>query len=267
MKHALVIYNPVSGHRKLGDAAQTIRQTLEDNGFTWRWHETKPKQNLSDLLKEPFDRIVVCGGDGTVAETVKALILSRTKTPLVLIPTGSANLLALTLGIPFFQVRRALELGLTGTVRTLDVMRVNRTHFGVIAVGRGYDAFLMQETPRKLKRKLGLFAYAWVFLKTFLFYRSRPFKLTIDGERSTVFAKSIMVFNLIPLPFLKIHPHDGVLNVLMMKSSGILEQKMGKTISIKSPKEFSFQVDGELLHRKVVNIETLPAALTVVCKK
>lgn len=267
MKKALVIFNPVSGKKKWGDTAILLQDLLEKNGYDYTWYETKPKQNLKPLFKEKYDRIVVSGGDGTVAEVVRAKLDSKVKTPLVVVPQGSGNLLALSLGIPLMQPGRALEMGLNGEARTVDVMRVNKTHYGVIAVGRGYDAFLMKETPRELKRKLGLFAYAWIFLKTFLFYRSQPYEVTIDGKHHSVIARSIVAFNLFPFPLVPIRPDDGIVNVLILTSRGLLEHHTGKNISIKSQQELEFQLDGEVLRSKVVNIETLPKALSLVCKK
>jgi len=264
MKNALVIYNPVSGHKKWADVPAALQDTLKKNDYEWKWYETQPKQDLAPLFKENYYRIVVCGGDGTVAEVVRAMMEAKVKTPLVVVPQGSANLLALTLGISLLQPGRALQAGLTGKPRVLDVMRVNRVHYGTIAVGRGYDAFLLQETPRQLKRKLGLLAYAWVFFKTVLFYHSQPYKITIDGQRHSVLARSVMVLNMLPFPLVPIRPDDGVLNVLILTSKGLLEHYTGKTISIKSPKELKFQLDGEVLKSKVVNIETLPAALTIL---
>lgn len=267
MKKALVIFNPVSGYKKWGDVPALIKETLVKKGYEWTWYETKPKQDLTTLFTQKYDRVIVSGGDGTVAETVRALLETKTSAPLVIIPQGSANILAMTLGLPLLQPGRALKLGLEGSVRTLDVMHVNRKYYGVIAVGRGYDAFLMKETPRELKRKMGLFAYAWIFIKTAFFYRSQPYKLSIDGERMDVVAKSIMVFNLFPFPFVPIKPHDGVLNVLILTSKGKLLHYTGKTISIKAHKEQSFQLDGEVLKSKAVSIETLPSQLNVMCKK
>lgn len=272
MKKALVIFNPVSGYKKWGDVPALIKETLVKKNYEWTWYETKPKQDLVNVLQQvknegAIDRVIVSGGDGTVAETVRAMLETKTSAPLVIIPQGSANILAMTLGIPLLQPGRALKLGLEGTVRTLDVMHVNRKYYGVIAVGRGYDAFLMKETPRGLKRKMGLFAYAWIFLKTALFYRSQPYKLSIDGKRMEVVAKSIMVFNLFPFPFVPIKPHDGVLNILILTFKGKLLHLTGKTISIKAHKELSFQLDGEVLKSKAVSIETLPSKLKVMCKK
>ncbi|MFA6023997.1 MAG: diacylglycerol kinase family protein [Candidatus Gracilibacteria bacterium] len=267
MKKALVIFNPVSGHKKWGDTSALFQGILEKHGYDYTWYETRPNQDLLPLFKNPYDRVVVSGGDGTVAEVVRAMMETKAEMPLVVVPQGSGNLLALSLGIPLLQPGRALKMGLTGKPRSLDIMRINRTHYGTIAVGRGYDAFLMQETPRELKRKLGLLAYAWVFLKTALFYRPEPYKLTIDGQRSAVFARSIMVFNAFPFPLVPIRPDDGVLNILVLTSKGLLQHHKGKTISIKSPKEFKFQLDGEVLKGKVVTVETLPAALKIICKK
>lgn len=267
MKKALVIFNPVSGYKKWGDSAILLQDLLEKNGYEYTWYETKPKQNLAPLFTKKYDRIIVSGGDGTVADVLRAKLKAKVKTPLVVVPQGSGNLLAMSLGIPLLQPGRALELGLNGEARTLDVMRVNKSHYGTIAVGRGYDAFLMKETPRHLKRKLGLFAYAWVFFKTALFYRCQHYELTIDGAHHSVLARSIVVFNIFPFPLVPIRPDDGLLDVLVLTSRGLLEHHTAKKISIKSQKELEFQLDGEVLKSKVVNVEILPAALSIVCKK
>lgn len=267
MKKALVIFNPVSGKKKWRDVPTLMQDVLEKYGYDYTWYETKPSQNLKPLFESKYDRIVVSGGDGTVAEVIKTMVQCGIKTPLVVVPQGSGNVLALTLGIPLLQPGRALELGINGEPQKLDLMCINKKYYGAIAVGRGYDAFLMRETPRELKRKLGLLAYAWVFLKTAFSYGSREFSLTIDGKTQTVLARSILVFNLFPLPFVPIRPHDGVLDIVVLSSKGLMEYFTGKKISIKSKKELEFQLDGEVLKSKAVNVEVLPSALSIVYKK
>lgn len=276
MKKALVIYNPVSGAKKWSDVPQMIQKTLLEHDYEWTWYDTSPKQDLAPLFangQHEFDRVIVSGGDGTVAAVVSFLVEHGIKTPLVVLPQGSANLLARALGIPVLQCHRALTLGLTEPGQTLDVMRVNQHRYGVIAVGRGYDTFLMKETPRALKRKLGLLAYLWIFIKTFLFYRSKPYKLTFTGlkdssgqNRIQVLAKSIMVFNLFPLPYTPIRPDDGLINTLVLTSKGRVLTFASKTVVIKSKKEFKFQIDGDVFRSKVANIEVIPDALSVVFK-
>jgi len=267
MKHALVIYNPVSGSKKWRDVPALIQETLSKHDFDWTWYDTKLQQNLEPLFTSTYDRVVVSGGDGTVAEVVKFMVEHKVKMPLVVLPQGSGNLLARALSIPLLQPRRALTLGLTEKPQSLDVMRVNKHYYGLIAVGRGYDTFLMQETPRTLKRRLGFLAYFWTFIKTFLFYRSKPYKLTFDKVRAQVLAKTIMVFNLLPVPLTSIRPNDGLLNTLVLTSRGRVQSFTSKSVVIKSKKELKFEVDGDVHRSKVISIEVLPKALSVVFKK
>lgn len=267
MKRALVIYNPVSGVKKWKNVPALIQETLHEHGYKWTWYDTKSKQNLAPLFSSGYNRVVVSGGDGTIAEVVKSMVHRHEKTPLVILPQGSGNLLARALGIPLMQPRRALTMGLTEKPQQLDVMRINKHHYGVIAVGRGYDTFLMQETPRALKRKLGLLAYLWTFIKTFLFYRSKPYKLTFDKKRIQVLAKFIMVFNILPVPLTSIRPNDGLLNTLILTSRGRIQSFTSKTVVIKAKKEQKFEVDGDVFRSKVISIEALPKALSIVFKK
>ena len=266
MKKALVVYNPVSGSKKWRDVPALIQETLREHHFDWTWYDTKPQQNLEPLFTADYDRVVVSGGDGTVAEVVKCMVQRKVKTPLVVLPQGSGNLLARALGIPVLQPRRALAMGLTEKPQRLDVMRVNNRYYGVIAVGRGYDTFLMQETSRSLKRKLGPFAYFWTFLKTVLFYRSKSYKLTLDNRRVQVLARFIMVFNLLPVPLTPVHPADGLLNTLVLTSRGRIQNFTSRTVVIKGKKELKFQVDGDVFRSKVIRVEVLPKALSIVFK-
>lgn len=267
MKHALVIFNPVSGAKKWKNVRRILQETLRAKDYEWTWHETQVKEDLRPLFRANYDRVFAVGGDGTVAKVVRHLIEEQNPAPLVIIPQGSGNLLARALGLPLLQIRKALELGLTKEGQKLDVMRVNQKYYGVIAVGRGYDAFLMQQTPRALKRQWGLFAYGLAFLKTFLFYRSQPYKLTLDGKRIQILAKLVMVFNIMPVPLTSVRPDDGLLNLFTLSSRGKVHTHSAKKIVIKAKNEFKFQIDGELLKGKVVSIEVLPKALNIVAKR
>ncbi|QQR54402.1 hypothetical protein IPG41_04325 [Candidatus Peregrinibacteria bacterium] len=269
MRHALVIYNPVSGSKKWRDVPATLRKVLLQENYSHTWFETQPvkRQNFSALGSQKYDRIIACGGDGTIAEVVTWMIQNKLKTPLVVLSLGSANLLARSLGLPFLNIKKALQEGLTAPGKPLDVMRINGKHIALIAAGRGYDAFLMQHTQRTAKRRWGLLAYLGTFLKTFLFYRNKPYKLTVDGQRFYITAKSIMVINVAPLPQMLISGQDGMLNLFALGRFNRLRSWKGKKISIKTPNELTFQLDGEVFKSKTLNIEVLPGAIQVVYKK
>jgi diacylglycerol kinase (ATP) len=275
MKRALVIYNPISGAKGWKDVPRILVSELEEHEWDWDWFETvkAEKQPLESFLKTKYDRVIVAGGDGTVASIVDFMIRNKMDVPVVIIPQGSANLLAATLNLPIFQVKKAIRMGLTKPGKKIDVMRVNGKHTGLIAVGRGYDVFLMKETTRALKRHWGLFAYGMVMLKTFFNFRRQAYKITIDGKRHHVSSKAVMVFNAFPLAYWKasqiflgkrILPNDGELNLFTMGKFWRISAYKGKKIVIQSNKPTDYQIDGDVFTSKTLTIEVLPKALSVV---
>jgi len=275
MKRALVIYNPVSGAKGWKDVPRIIVSELEDNGWDWDWFDTikTKKQPLDPFKDEKYHRIIVAGGDGTVGNVVDFMLRNDMQVPLVIIPQGSANLLAATLKLPLFQVRKAVRLGLKGTPKKIDVMKVNGKHIGLIAVGRGYDVFLMKETTRALKRHWGVFAYLGVMIKTFFLYRRRAYKITIDGKRHQVVTKAVIVFNAFPLAYWKasqlflgkrVLPNDGLLNVFTMGRYWRITPHKGKKIVIKTKDARDYQIDGDVFKCRTLTVEVLPKALAVV---
>jgi len=282
MKKALVIYNPVAGQKKIWNTKQIILKTLKKAGYEHDFFETLPikEQPLEQFAKNKYDRIVVSGGDGTVAEVTSFLIQKKIKTPLVIIPQGGANILAVSLQLPLIP-GMALNHGLKSKGKALDAMKINNKQYGMICTGVGYDTMVMAETPRYLKRHIGFFAYLWTIIKTILYYHSHPYKLTIDGKREFVMSKTIMAFNILPLGHLKINkpfigtqilPNDGLLNIFSLNPKPVRNmlgfRKMiqifkGKKISIKTKKARRFQIDGNVFKGKTVTIEALPKAIYI----
>lgn len=282
MKKALVIYNPVAGQKKILNAKKTIERILKKSGYEHDFFETLPveKQPLEQFANNKYDRIIVSGGDGTVAEVTSFLIERKIKTPLVIIPQGSANILAVSLQLPLTP-GMALKRGLKKEGKALDAMRINNKRYGMIATGVGYDTMIMAETPRYLKRKIGFFAYIWTVIKTILYYHSHPYKLTIDGKRVMLMAKTIIAFNILPLGHLKItkpfigtpiSPRDGLLNIFALNPKPVRNvlgfRKMvqifhGKKISIKTKKSRRYQIDGNVFKGNTVTIEVLPKAIYI----
>ena len=267
--HALVVYNPVSGSKKWRDVPSLIEAILHEKKFTRTWFETQPRerQDFSALTAQKYDRIVVCGGDGTVSEVVSWMLKNKIKAPLVVLSLGSANVLARSLNLPFLNLKKALRDGLTLPGKPLDVMCVNGKHIALIAVGRGYDAFLMENTHRASKRRWGPLAYFWTFLKTFLFYRSQPYKITVDGQRFYTVAKQILALNVTPIPELFISGKDGLANLFTVSRFHRVRMWKGRRISIKARRELSFELDGEVFKSKTVTIEVLPKAIEIVYTK
>ncbi|GLW55485.1 hypothetical protein Kpho01_34960 [Kitasatospora phosalacinea] len=125
--------------------------------------------------------VAACGGDGTV--TACAETLAGTGATLLVVPCGTGNLLARNLGLPT-DPETALAAALTGRTRRIDLMRVEGDGLPARAaatmVGMGFDAAVMADTGRALKRRLGWPAYL-IAAARHLRDRRFPLTVTVDG--------------------------------------------------------------------------------------
>jgi diacylglycerol kinase family enzyme len=132
------------------------------------------------------DAVVVLGGDGTVNEVANGLVDSSTA--LAVLPGGSTNVYARTLGFPkrpVPAVQRLVDALAAGSVRRVGVGEAAGRSF-VFHVGLGFDAAVVQQVERRgqLKRVLGhgLFAYGAVTTWLRHYDRSRPrFRVHLPG--------------------------------------------------------------------------------------
>jgi YegS/Rv2252/BmrU family lipid kinase len=116
------------------------------------------------------DAIVLAGGDGTINNAVEALIAAGL--PVGILPLGTANDLARSLGLPL-DAAGAAEVIVAGRVRRIDVGEVNGAPFlNVAHVGLG--AVLADRLSGRMKRWLGPFAYGAAALRSL--GRIRPFR-------------------------------------------------------------------------------------------
>lgn len=94
-----LIHNPSAG--KQSDA-KTLKRMLHQAGHEVRYRSTK-ESGWKRALKKEADLIVVAGGDGTVGRVLRRV--AGRKVPLAILPAGTANNIARTLG----QVERPFE--------------------------------------------------------------------------------------------------------------------------------------------------------------
>ncbi|MCW4149392.1 lipid kinase YegS [Halomonas sp. 18H] len=109
---------------------------------------------------EGLDRVIAGGGDGTVNEVVNGLmqVPRRARPALGILPLGSANDLASSLGMPLAP-GKALSAALGYSAHAVDVVRLNERYFLNMTTG-GFGAEVTSSTPKSLKRLLGGGAYS-----------------------------------------------------------------------------------------------------------
>jgi YegS/Rv2252/BmrU family lipid kinase len=128
---------------------------------------------LRKLIAAGHDVIAVGGGDGTLASA--AAIMAGQPLVMAVLPLGTANSFARSLGIPT-DLDGAIAVIAAGATTGADVIRIGDRHF-LNAATIGVPARIAQDMPPWLKRwfgRLGYFGYALVKL-----VRLQPFEVRV----------------------------------------------------------------------------------------
>jgi len=142
-------------------------------------------ERLEAACASGAERIVVAGGDGTIGSALDVLL--ETGKPLGILPLGTANDFARTLGIPG-DLAGAADAIARGRTERVDVGVVNGRHF-LNAAGIGFSTDLHRELPPWAKRTLGPLAYPLGVMRRWS--RHRPFSVEIRGD-NTRLAKHVI---------------------------------------------------------------------------
>lgn len=172
---ALVVNARSRRGQKLFDRACA---SLAEHGLTLDAHAVKDPTNLdriaiAALAKKP-DLLVLGGGDGTMSGLVDHLV--GTGTVLGVLPFGTANSFARTLGIPL-DVDGACQVIATGRPRRIDLGMIDGDYFAN-AASIGIAPQIAETVPHGLKKVLGRLGYlSWAAIQ---YARFRPFWLSVD---------------------------------------------------------------------------------------
>lgn len=176
-----VLVNPVAGRGKARKKIDAVLQQLRHSGATLEVDESRGSAHLSELARSAsaagFDRVVVCGGDGTVHHAVRQFDLTRGT--LAIIPLGSGDDFARTLGIPSDPMRAATAV-LHGVPRQVDVGIGNGIRF-LVAASVGFDAAVARSVAGMKTRLRGSALYSWAALKLLPMFQPIPLRITVDG--------------------------------------------------------------------------------------
>ncbi|MEZ5316703.1 MAG: diacylglycerol kinase family protein [Vicinamibacterales bacterium] len=169
------------------------------------------------------DVVIAWGGDGTINEVAGPLIGGRV--PLAIVPGGSGDGLARSLGLPR-RAELALRLAVTGPRGPMDVGWIGPRHFLNLA-GIGFDAAVADRFNRRGRR--GLRGYVTGALRTVWGHRPGACTLALD-DRSLEGPRFVVVFangsqygsGLVIAP--DASPWDGWLNLVVVDDGSPLRQ-------------------------------------------
>ncbi|MCJ2037518.1 lipid kinase [Methylobacterium sp. E-041] len=180
-RRALLLCNPKA--RNGGGAIDAVRDALRAGGLDLV--EPEPERDGCAVIRrhaQDVDLVILGGGDGTMNAAAPALV--ETGLPLGILPLGTANDLARSLGLPLDPVAAA-ELITTAAAQPVDLGWVNGHYFFNVA-SIGFSADLAGGLTAESKKKWGTVGYAIAAFR--VLRRVRPFTVTIehDGKRERV---------------------------------------------------------------------------------
>ena len=265
-----VLFNPKARSQR---GARALK-FLMDNAAGLALYATRSAEETEALAArfaengEPL--VIAAGGDGTLNAVVKGLAGSRTA--LGVLPTGTMNVFARELGIPYNNLDRAFEVILDGHVIEVDLFEANGTPFVQMA-GVGFDAAVIEETTWESKKVLGPLAYLLSAVKVL---GEDPPKMTVstpDGgvlEGVAVLAGNGSLYGGQIRLFHRADNRDNKLDVLVFKEAGyklVMDSLKGialggidfndstvsyvqaESLVVRADREVPLEVDGELVGR------------------
>ncbi|WP_294083836.1 diacylglycerol kinase family protein [Sphaerobacter sp.] len=280
--------NPCTGRREAHELEAMLQTTL-GRVYDVRVLRTSFPGAARDLARqaaESSDVVLAVGGDGTVGDVASGLV--GTNTPLAIIPTGSANAVARSLGIPLQPAAAARLLVRPHDRRTLDVARAG-DRVVVHMAGSGYDALVMRDAQRSLKRLARWLAYVPPALKHLTAPRIQ-YRVTVDGETTEFAARMVLIANgaFVLDPWLRfgddIRPDDGVLDVCVFDPphlaatltlglwflvghvgrSRFARRLRGRSVRVEASPPAPVELDGDYAGTTPLEMTVCPAAIQVI---
>jgi len=225
-ENILLIFNPVSGRQKARTMIYRIVNFLSENNCKTTIFATTKQGDATKLVKEhglECDRIICCGGDGTLNEVFSGLAAMDIKIPVGYIPTGTTNDLANALGLASNE-KRAMHLALNGYPRELDLGTFNDDKYFSYVASFGAFSNVAYETPQWLKNHLGRASYFFYGISEIGEIRSHRVRIIaddteIDGDfvYGSV-SNSTIIGGLVKLPEESIRLDDGKFEVMLIRT-------------------------------------------------
>ena len=268
----LFIVNPRAGKTRSSAPLFEAAGLFSEAGYLISVRQTRERGHAARMVREEggrFDRIVCCGGDGTLNETVSGAMELPNPPPIGYIPWGSTNDFAASLRLPDDAASAARRIN-ESPGRALDVGRFCGRPFIYVA---SFGAFTRASysAPQSSKNDLGHLAYILEGVKDLS--TLRPYRAVVtageevfDGEfLFGAVTNATSVGGLITLPEEKVSLDDGLFEVLLIphprsaaglqslirslllqdyEGAGLIFRHV-RQVRVETPESFPWSLDGE----------------------
>jgi YegS/Rv2252/BmrU family lipid kinase len=240
---------------------------IEIDSLTVVPHEQALRKRLQRVIKDGATLAIVGGGDG--AMTTACDVLAHEACALGLVPLGTGNSFALTLGIPD-DVAGALDVIAAGRIVKIDLGTVNGTHFANFAT-IGLSAEIANEAPHALKPMIGRLAYAIGGVRSFFTHGAFRAKIRWDTGKTQICTQQIVIANGRRLAFFTTTGVSYLEVARMYVAFGLgLQTKLpdaivfsSREIVVKASPKQLVSIDGNTLGKTPARFGVAPRALRV----
>ena len=178
----LLIGNPVSGRGKTSAVVREVVSCAQERGHEIEAVFTTSSGSACQLaanITPGFDCLMIAGGDGVINDVINGANLD-TLPPLMVIATGTANMLARELSMPKTapEIIKLVERGKTATIK---LGLANEKRF-LMLVSAGFDALVTKQIKENRPKRLGFRGYIKPALKALRYYRPAALNVTMDSQ-------------------------------------------------------------------------------------
>lgn len=284
----LVAVNP--GASRAEDALTELAAWFGENCEATFVTTTSQDELKETLLRHgpAADRIVIGGGDGTISNALPELL--QLYKPLAILPLGTANDFARSLGLPQDSLAAA-GVALHGRLHKIDVGLVNgRPFLNVASVG--VAAKVSQAQSKELKRTWRILSYMIGLLR--VAFEARPFhiELVVDNappwsgavyqisigngryhgggltvaEQAAIDDGKLNLYVVLPGTFWQLLSCISHLKFGFAEPD-VLQRQSAKHVSLRTWRPHSINTDGEISTKTPAEFTLLPKGLTVMVPK
>lgn len=292
-KKLLIIANPCSGKAKIKNDLLKIVQIFSNADYEVTVYPTKSRGDATvkaeSLKQDEFDRIVVCGGDGTLNEVITGIMHSGIKCTLGYIPLGTLNEWSSGLKISRNAIKAAEDV-VIGAETDLDIGKFDDKYFSYTAsFGAFTDA--SYSAPQEIKNVLGQAAYFFQGIKSLSNIKPIHLKFICDDreiEGDFLFgavSNSMSVGGIVKFSDSVVKLNDGKFEVLLIKNptsilqfqsivDGILRKDLERDgieffhaheVTVTGGADVVWTLDGEYAEGKdAVTLTNMPSAIHLI---
>lgn len=291
MANSCIILNPTAGSVKDEQALIHRLRSLPDTEIKISSKAGSAQRLAATAIKQGFKVIIAAGGDGTLNEVINGIGDRTGSISVGLLPLGTGNDFARSLGLPT-GLDESIDLLQAGHTRPIDLVRVTSDcvrYFVNVSAG-GFSGVVDEKLTPEMKQTWGPLAYLRSAAAALPELRAYKTTLSLDNSESL----SLDLYNVViangryvgggTLIAPDASLDDGLLDIILIPersapelallaaqvtmgthlASGAIIFRRARQVTLNSRPGMWFNVDGELVGNEPARFEVLPRVLRFV---